>query len=252
MTKRTKGLLSGVVLGASIGCSGLVATAATDTDNEQLALEMATLFRAARAVISANQALINDPDKGDKGLSGDHAVDLAKANFEKVVGHPLPAADPATAAGQAQIAMLNAVREVMEQAQALINEPGKGFKGFLPAVFAKQVAASFSREMDGKMFIKLTAPKEYVRNRANRPDKWEREIIDTKFKAADWHKGQHFAAVSAHKGKAAYRLIIPEYYGASCLGCHGEPAGERDITGGKKEGGKLGELGGAISFAIYE
>ena len=106
MTKRTKGLLSGIVLAASIGCSGLVATAATGTDNEQLALEMATLFRAARAVISANQALINDPDKGDKGLSGDHAVDLAKANYEKAVGHPLPAADPATAAGQAQIAQV--------------------------------------------------------------------------------------------------------------------------------------------------
>ena len=49
----------------------------------------------------------------------------------------------------------------------------------------------------------------------------------------------------------AFRLLIPEYYGKSCLGCHGEPKGERDITGGKKEGGRLGELGGAISVSIY-
>ena len=53
------------------------------------------------------------------------------------------------------------------------------------------------------------------------------------------------------KGKQAFRLILPEYYKESCLGCHGGPKGERDITGGKKEGGVLGELGGAISVAIY-
>ena len=30
------------------------------------------------------------------------------------------------------------------------------------------------------------------------------------------------------------------------------PKGERDITGGKKEGGQLGELGGAISVLIFQ
>ena len=37
-----------------------------------------------------------------------------------------------------------------------------------------------------------------------------------------------------------------------CLNCHGDPKGELDITGGKKEGGQLGELGGAISVVIYD
>jgi hypothetical protein len=45
--------------------------------------------------------------------------------------------------------------------------------------------------------------------------------------------------------------MIPEYYGDSCLACHGVPKGAVDITGGKKEGGVLGELGGAISVVIY-
>ena len=45
--------------------------------------------------------------------------------------------------------------------------------------------------------------------------------------------------------------MIPEYYGPSCLSCHGDPKGAPDITGGKKEGGKPDELGGAISVAIY-
>ncbi len=46
-------------------------------------------------------------------------------------------------------------------------------------------------------------------------------------------------------------MMVPEYYKQSCLACHGEPKGKRDITGGRKEGGKLGELGGAISVVIF-
>ena len=102
------------------------------------------------------------------------------------------------------------------------------------------------------MFIKLTAPKAYVRNRANRPDKWEHTVIGNKFKSAGWEKNEAFFETSDHKGKASFRLLIPEYYKESCLGCHGQPKGDRDITGGKKEGGKLGELGGAISVVIYD
>jgi hypothetical protein len=49
----------------------------------------------------------------------------------------------------------------------------------------------------------------------------------------------------------ANRLLIPEYSEASCLAGHGAPRHSTDITGGKREGGKLGDLGGAISAAIY-
>ena len=114
------------------------------------------------------------------------------------------------------------------------------------------MATAFSRHSDGAARLKLTAPKEYVRNRANRPDAWEHDAINTVFKASGHEKGSHYAESTTHKGRSAFRLIIPEYYGESCLGCHGEPKGALDITGGKKEGGKLGELGGAISVILYE
>ncbi|MCI0541385.1 MAG: hypothetical protein L0Z50_39810 [Verrucomicrobiales bacterium] len=42
---------------------------ASTLDQEKAAQEIATLFRAARKVISDNQALINDVEKGDKGLT---------------------------------------------------------------------------------------------------------------------------------------------------------------------------------------
>lgn len=227
-------------------------TTQTDAAKEQLCQDVATLFRSARSVISKNQSLINDETKGDKGLDADLVVAKAKENFAKATGNPYPELASDTLEGQAHAAMIVSIRQVMDQAQPLINERGKGFKGFLPAVFAKQVADHFTTNMSGRMSIKLTAPKSYVRNRANRPDRWEHKVIESYFKKQDWKKGKSFAEDSQVKSKDAYRFILPEYYSQSCLKCHGQPAGELDITGGKKEGGTLGELGGAISVVIYD
>jgi len=214
-------------------------------DDVATSKSLTTLFRASRKVVSVNQALINDASKGDKGLGSSAVVAQAQVNYQSAAGEPLNV-------GVAESAMLEAVAEVMEEAQVLINESGVGFKGFLPAIFARQVATKFSAKMSGKMAIKLTAPKKYVRNRANRPDKWEHSVIESKFSAADYEAGKPFFEEAAVKGKPAFRYILPEYYGASCLGCHGQPKGELDITGGKKEGGVLGELGGAISLSIFK
>ena len=110
----------------------------------------------------------------------------------------------------------------------------------------------YSIAMYRKAFIKLTAPKDYIRNRANKPDAWEDGVIEKSFKKPDYKKDAPFFEMADHNGKKAFRLILPEYYGEPCLACHGEPKGAMDITGNKKEGAKLGDLGGAISFALYE
>lgn len=222
---------------------GNIAIASSDAETAE---NITTLYRAARAVISKNQANINDASKGDKGLSGSVVATKAKENFNNTTGHELDASTTAATA------MLDAIHSVMDQAQPLINEKGKGFKGFLPAIFAKQVADAFNKNMNGEMRIKLTAPKKLVRNRANRPDKWEKGVINDKFMDANYEKNKPFSENSQHKNREAYRYILPEYYKESCLKCHGGPKGEKDITGGKKEGGKLGDLGGAISFIIYK
>jgi hypothetical protein len=227
------------------------AWARSQEENEEVALEITKIFRGARGVISKYQKLINDPNKGDKGLSPDKVIEEAKQNYKNATGRPFTLEAGTTLKGLAQLAMLNAIREVMNNAQPLLNERGRGFKGFLPAVFARLVADSFNRLMKGRAYIKLTAPRNYIRNRSNRPDKWEHNVIENMFRRADYEKDKPFYEEARHRGKSAFRLIIPEYYKKTCLGCHGEPRGERDITGGKKEGGKLGELGGAISFAIY-
>lgn len=233
-----------VAIVANLVLGGLSSVAVAG--NDEIANEATTLFRSARAVISKNQSLINDASKGNKGLHGDKVVAATKVIYKKNTGGSL------NTKSKANSAMIAAIKTVMEQAQPLINEKGKGFKGFLPAIFAKQVAVAFNTNMADRMHIKLTAPKSYVRNRANRPDKWENGVIEGKFKSAGYKKGKPFSEQAKHKGKVAFRYILPEYYKPSCLKCHGEPKGERDITGGKKEGGKNGELGGAISFTIYK
>lgn len=244
---------------ARYGWLGLIALAmflsplpALAADNEALGKELTTLFRAARKVISDNQDLINDASKGNKGLPGDKVVELTKSNFQQAAGAPLNLKNDGSVEAKARLAMIAAVREVMSEAQPLINEQGKGFKGFLPAVFAARVAGKFSQAMGGKITIKLTAPKAYLRNRANRPDDWESKVIETMFKSPSYARGKPYFETTTVAGKPSYRYILPEYYGPSCLACHGEPKGATDISGGKKEGAKLDELGGAISLVIVQ
>ncbi len=213
---------------------------------EKSAQEIALLFRASRKVIADHQDLINDAAKADKGLGATVVVAKAKENYQAAAGKPLDESDPMLTA------MLGAIGAVITEAQPLINEKGKAFKGFLPAVFARQVAERTTEKFQGKLFIKLTAPKDYLRNRSNRPDEWETAAMESKFRTAGWEKGRPLVESTTHKGKTGLRLAIPEYYGESCLSCHGGPKGERDITGGIKEGALLGELGGAISVVIYD
>jgi len=217
-------------------------------ENVDAGKELTTLFRASRKVISMNQALINEKGSGKK-LTSNYVIDATLENYQAATGTPL---DLGSDANGTKKAMLDAVGSVMEEAQDLINDEEVGFKGFLPAIYARQVATAFGRNTDGKVKIKLTAPKKYVRNRANRPDKWESKIINDKFSNASYEKGKPFFEETKVKGKDAFRYILPEYYSKSCLSCHGTPKGDIDITGGKKEGGVLGELGGAISLVIYK
>jgi cold shock CspA family protein len=49
---------------------------ATEKDKNDLAVDLATLFRAGRKVISDNQDLINDASKGDKGLSAEKVISV--------------------------------------------------------------------------------------------------------------------------------------------------------------------------------
>jgi hypothetical protein len=229
------------------------AAAGADTPSAEdlrIAKSLATMLQSARAVISAHQAEINDPSKGDKGLSGQVVLEEAIANYQNKTGADPRAVDSASYEGRLLKAQMDAVVEVMDANQETINAEGVGFKGFIPATFARLVNEAFGRHVGEEARVKVTAPPELVRNRQARPDDWEVAAIRGYLQKADWPKGQIYSGLEDVGGKTMARVMVPEYYAASCLNCHGEPKGELDITGYPKEGAHENDLVGIIIIEL--
>ena len=69
--------------------STVIQTAAATTDSDfSIGKKLADMLRASRSVVSASQGLINDPDVGDKGFTGDKLVREAEAIYAERVGTP--------------------------------------------------------------------------------------------------------------------------------------------------------------------
>src|SRR3990167_5684797 len=90
---------------------GAMPTAFAQDSNDELAAEITVLIRSGRLVISDNQALINDANQGDKGLSPDKVLATAKENYKKAVGKPLSAPAAGSVAERAQKAVLESIAE---------------------------------------------------------------------------------------------------------------------------------------------
>lgn len=225
---------------------------ADDLDDKEMATKLANLLRAGRSVVSANQPLINNPEIGEKNFTGDKLVKEAEAIYNERTGSALAPEGLSERDKRLITAQKEAMLRIVDQHQADIDKEGVGFKGFIPAVFARLVNEEFEALAGNEARVRVTAPMSLVRNRKARPDDWEREVLETRLLAEDWPKGQYYTERVEFEGRPAFRMLLPEYYRQSCLSCHGAPQGELDITGYPKEGGKEGDLGGAISIVIFE
>jgi len=87
-----------------------------------------------------------------------------------------------------------------------------------------------------------------VRDGKNEPDEFERDALEAF--AANPRHGPVFKRTVGTDGTPVFRYVTPLWADASCLQCHGEPAGEVDKTGHMKEGMKEGDLAGAISVTL--
>ena len=150
--EKNKFLVKCIILNLSIlilflAFSAQAGAALSQDDKVAIGTEITTIYRAARGVIAKNQGLINDATKGDKGLSADAVIEKTKENYKAATGNDFKMADAGTLKGETQAALLNSIKEVMDNAQALINEKGKGLKGFLPAIFAKQMGDGFNKNI---------------------------------------------------------------------------------------------------------
>jgi len=245
------------VAGALVVCAAMslgsfsVIGAASDDEDKMIADSLAAMLQASRTVISRNQERVNNPDIGDKGLDGKTVLDQSMKIYQEATKTDPLKVDSSSRHGRLLRAQMDAIVEVMDSNQKTINQPGVGFKAFIPAIFARLVNESFAKKAAGVAEVKVTAPIDLIRNRKARPDQWEAEVIRDKLLAPNWPKGQLFAAVASGNGRPAFRVAVPEYYAASCLSCHGGPKGQIDVTGYPKEGGKEGDLGGVISITLY-
>ena len=237
-----------------IGClfSTITPLQAEPTDDASIAKSLADMLRAARQVISSNQARINDPNLGDKGLTGQVVLQQAVEIFKKTTGMDPASIDPTSRLGRLMHAQMDAIVEATDANQTTINAKGVGFKAFIPAVFARLVNESFESHAKNEAQIKVTAPEQLIRNRKSRPDSWESEVMRSKLLQEGWPRGQAYSTEIDAKGRSAFRMMMPEYYANSCLSCHGSPKGDTDITGYPKEGGKEGDLGAVISVTLFK
>jgi hypothetical protein len=238
------------IIASALFATTFHSVADNDTDTT-IAKSLAAMLSAGLTVISNSQDRINDSNIEDKGLDGKTVLEHAQRLYQEKTGlNPLQV-DPSSRHDRLLRVEMNAIVEVMNAHQKELNQRGIGFKGFIPATFGRLVTESFGRGAEGDAEIKITAPPEFIRNRKVRPDNWETAVIREKLLSASWPKDQFYAAVAESKGRAAFRVAVPEYYSSSCLLCHGSPKGEIDITGYPKEGRSEGDLGGVISITLY-
>lgn len=243
-------LRCGVFLTAFAFCL-FAGVAAGDSDDVATGERLAAFLRAGRSVISSHQDLINDPAIGIKNLTGQRVVTEALETFVRQ-GHSAATETFSESDKQLFDAQIAALREIVDEHQKMIDTKGIGFKGFIPATFARLVNERFEKKVGDRAKMKVTAPVNLVRNRKASPDGWEQSVIEQEFLSPDWPKGQSFIEAVEVNGHPSFRMLIPEYYSASCLTCHGMPKGEVDVTGYPKEGAAEGDLAGAISITLLK
>ncbi|TLY36541.1 MAG: DUF3365 domain-containing protein [Nitrospirae bacterium] len=211
---------------------------------------LAILLDSGRVVVGANQSLINDPDKGDKNFNPDtfekqltaKYKDRAKVDLDNLKSEKVP-----ELAKKLLPQLVEAEKKTVADYQPVINKQGVGFKGFIPATFGTQAAAKFVAKTG--VYLKQTTTDNLLRNPKNKADEFEVAVMK-RFAEPSYPRTGEKIITEATDGGKTMRVMLPLYYGKGCLGCHGDPKGEKDISGYMKEGKKEGELGGAISVQI--
>lgn len=235
-----------IIVAATIGTMGSYAEAGvTPYQAEETARLIATLLSTGRVVIDRNQSLIDDPNKGTKGFTPEVFEQQVINEFRARTGVDLT--KPTSAhlpPGMMNLlgALLDASKEVVAEAQPVINQQGVGYKNFIPATFGSRVAGRFSAQSG----IQLKQTTLQPRNPKNAPDSYEETVL----RRLLTQPTQSVTITDRETGNNTLRVLTPIYYTRDCLTCHGGPAGELDISGYRKEGAEEGDLAGAISVSI--
>jgi len=131
----------------------LYATPVMAGNEAEVAEHLIELVKIGRGVLSEQMKNINDPAKADKGFTGDYMASQVTDRFKKSTKLDLRIPNVVPQANL-YLALIQAEKEVVDEAQPIINKPGISFKGFIPAVFARRVGEQFYKKSGVRM--KLT------------------------------------------------------------------------------------------------
>jgi general secretion pathway protein A len=210
----------------------------------ELADLLIKMVQAGRKVMAEHQVAINNPDLADKGFTPEifekeitqHYLAMAKYDLSQPQKTPQD---------KLVHALLQAGKEVVADHQPAINRPGIAYKNFIPALWARKTGDKFEKATG----IRLRLTSANYRYQGNKPDDFEAEVLKL-FEDNGYPKGKNYSRTTMQEGKPVLRVLAPEYASKACLSCHGEPKGQRDISGNGKEGWKEGDLAGAISLTM--
>ena len=226
-----------------------VAEDTTDAELSETARLLAILLDSGRVAIGRNQALINDPSSAQTAFTPELFAANTTAIFKERTGHnleDLANANVPTLAKRLLERLLMESKKTVESYQPVLNMKGLKYKGLIPATFGTETATRFQKWSG--VYVKQTAPEHLLRNANNKPDSFEAEHMQ-ELTEASFQRNKD-TVISKIDGGNSVRVLLPLFYEKNCLSCHGEPKGERDISGYSKEGGREGQLGGAISVKI--
>lgn len=117
------------------------------------------------------------------------------------------------------------------------------YQGLHCAVAGRSIAQLFTNESGYvTRFVNFNP-----RNIEDTPDEFETEALNAFYNDPSLTE---YYAITEYDGEQVFRYLAPMTVQSSCLDCHGEPAGELDITGHVKEGWVIDDVGGAISIII--
>ena len=213
-------------------------------ETEKTDQQLATLLNVGRLIVERNQTLINDPRIGDKGFTPevfehevvDEFIRQTTIDLKHLSSH-LP-----SLAKELLPALLQASKEVVADAQLVINQRGIAYKNFVPATFGSQAARKFSN----RSYVKIKQTALNPRNLKNMPDAYEENLL----KRLATKLPVDASLTEWIDNETTLRSVTPIYYSQDCLVCHGNPKGILDISGYPREGAKEGDLAGAISIQI--
>ena len=211
---------------------------------ENTAQHLATLLNVGRLIIERNQTRIDDPRIGDKGFTPevferqllDEFIRQTNIDLKHLPSH-LP-----SLAKELLPVLLQASKEVVADAQLVINQRGIGYKNFIPATFGSQATRKFSN----RSHVKIKQTTLNPRNLKNTPDAYEENVL----KRLATQPASNTSITEWVDNETTLRSVTPIYYSQDCLVCHGIPKGILDISGYPREGAKEGDLAGAISIQI--